>query len=51
MPIAEVVVENGYMMQGLQDGLSIDGVRGNGQELGVEGKTTQGNMDLDGQLT
>jgi hypothetical protein len=37
-------------MQGLQDGLSIDDVGGNEQELGVEGEATQGNMDLDGQL-
>ena len=50
MPMAEVVVENGYRMQGLHDGPSNDGVRGNEQELGVEGKPTQGNMDLDGQL-
>ena len=33
------------------DGPSIDGVGGNEQELGVEGEATQGNMDLDGQLT
>ena len=45
MPMAEVVV------QGVQDGPSIDGVGGNEQELGVEGEATQGNMDLDGQLT
>ena len=30
---------------------SIDSVRGNEQELGVEGEAAQGNMDLDGQLT
>ena len=51
MPMAKVVVENGYMMQGIQDGPSIYGVGGNEQELGVEGEATQGNMDLDGQLT
>ena len=51
VPMAEVVVENGYRMQGVQDGPSIDGVGGNEQELGVEGEATQGNMDLDGQLT
>ena len=49
--MAEVVVENGCMMQGLHDGPSIDGVGGNEQELGVEGELTQGNMELDGQLT
>ena len=41
-------MENGYMMQGVQDGSFIDGVGGNEQELGVEGEATQGNMDLDG---
>ena len=50
MPMAEVVVKNGYRMQGVLDGPSIDGVGGNEQELGVEGEATQGNMDLDGQL-
>ena len=50
MPMAEVVVENGYRMQGVQDGPSIDGVEGNEQELGVKGEATQGNMDLDDQL-
>ena len=49
--MAEVVVENGYRMQGVQDGPSIDSVGGNEQELGVEGEATQDNMDLDGQLT
>ena len=44
-------MENGYRMQGLHDGPSIDGVGGNEQELGVEGELTQGNMELDGQLT
>ena len=42
-PMAEMVVENGYKMQGVQDGLSIDGVGGNEQELGVEGEAAQGN--------
>ena len=51
MPIAEVVVENGYRMQGVQEGPSIDGFGGNEQEIGVEGEATQDNMDLDGQLT
>ena len=51
IPMAEVVVENGYRMQGVLDGLSIDGVGGNEQELGVEEEAAQGNMDLDGQLT
>ena len=49
--MAEVVEENGYRIQGVLDGPSIDGVGGNEQELGVEGEATQGNMDLDGQLT
>ena len=51
MPIAEVVVENGYRMQGVQEGPSIDGFGGNEQEIGVEGEAIQDNMDLDGQLT
>ena len=51
MPMAEVVVENGYRMHGVQDGQSIDGFGGNEQELGVEGEASQDNMDLDGQLT
>ena len=38
MPMAEVVVENGYMMQGVQDGPSIDGVGSNEQEFGSKGK-------------
>jgi hypothetical protein len=48
--MVEVVLENGYRMQGLQDRPSIDGVGGNEQEFGVKGEATQGNMDLDGQL-
>ena len=48
VPMAEVVVENGYKMHGVLDGPSIDGVGGNEQELGVEGEATQSNMDLDG---
>ena len=51
VPKAEVVVENGYEMQGVLDGPSIDGVAGNEQEFRVEGEATQGNMDFDGQLT
>ena len=50
MPMTEVVVENGYKMQGVQDGPSIDGFGGNEQELGVEEEATQDNMDLNGQL-
>ena len=38
VPMAEVVVENGYRMQGVQDRPSIDRVGGNEQELRVEGK-------------
>ena len=51
VPMAKVVVENRYRMQGVLDGPSIDGVGGNEQEFGVEGEATQGNIDLDGQLT
>ena len=51
VPMAEVVVENGYRMHGVQDGPSIDGFGGNKKELGVEGEATQDNMDLDSQLT
>ena len=50
VPMAEVVVENGYRMQGVLDGPSIDSVGGNEQELGVKEEATQGNMDLDDQL-
>ena len=42
MPMAEVVVENGYRMQGVQDGPSIDGVGGNEQELGGRRKSNLG---------
>jgi hypothetical protein len=49
--MAEVVVENGYRMQDVQDGPCNDGVGGNEQEFEVEGEGTQGKMDLDGQLT
>jgi hypothetical protein len=49
--MAEVAVENGYRMQDVKHGPSIDGVGGSEQELGVEGEATQGNMDLDGRLT
>ena len=51
VPMAEVVVENGYRMHGIQDGPSSDGFKGNEKELGVEGKASQDNMDLDSQLT
>ena len=49
MAMAEVVVENGYRMHGLQEGLSFDG--GTQQECGVHVEPTIGTMDLDGQLT
>ena len=49
--MAELEVENGYVMQGLQEGPPIDGVRDNEQERGVEGEATSCNMDLDNQLT
>ena len=51
MPMAEVMVENGYRMRAILDGPSIDGVGGSEQELGVKGEATQVNIDLDGQLT
>ena len=38
VPMAEVVVENGYRMQGVQDGPSINSVGGNEQELGSKEK-------------
>ena len=34
MPMAEMMAENWYRMQGVLDGPSIDGVGGNEQELG-----------------
>ena len=43
MPMAEVVVDNGYRIQGVHDGPSIVGFGGNEQELEVEGEATQGN--------
>jgi hypothetical protein len=49
--MAEVVVENGYRMQDVEDGSSNDDVGCNEEEFRVEGEGTQGNMDLDGQLT
>jgi hypothetical protein len=51
VPVAEVVMENGYRMQDVEDGPCNDGAGGNKEEFGIEGKGTQGNMDLDGQLT
>jgi hypothetical protein len=47
--MAKVVMENGYMMHGLQDRPSFDG--DTQQECGVHVKPTMGTMDLDGQLT
>jgi hypothetical protein len=44
-------MENGYRMQDVEDGPCNDGAGGNEEEFGIEGKGTQGNMDLDGQLT
>ena len=38
--MAEVMVENGYRMQGFHDGPSVDSVGGNEQKLGVEGEPT-----------
>ena len=49
VPMAEVVVENGYRMHGLQEGLSFDG--GTQQECGVHVEPTMGTMDFDGRLT
>jgi hypothetical protein len=40
VPMAEVVVENGYRLQDDEDGLSNDGLECNKQEFGVEGKET-----------
>jgi hypothetical protein len=51
VPMAKVVVENGYMMQDVEDMPFNDGAGCNEEEFGVEGEGTQGNMDLDGQLT
>ena len=48
VPMAEVVVENGYR---LEDDPCNDGVGVSDQELGVEEEGTQGDMDFDGQLT
>ena len=42
MPMAEVVVENGYRMQGVQDGPSIDDFGGNEQELGGRRESNSG---------
>jgi hypothetical protein len=51
VPMAKVVVENGYMLQDVEDMPFNDGAGCNEEEFGVEGEGTQGNMDLDGQLT
>jgi hypothetical protein len=51
VPMAEVVVENGYRLQDDEDGSSNDGLGCNEQEFRVEGEETQGDIDLDGQLT
>ena len=42
MPMAEVLVENGYMMHDVQDGPSIDGFGGNEQELGSQRGSNSG---------
>jgi hypothetical protein len=47
----EVVVENGYRLEHNEDGPYNEGVGYNEQEAGVEGEGTQGDMDLDGNLT
>jgi hypothetical protein len=47
----EVVVENRYSLGDVHDGPCNDGVGGDEEEFGAEGEGTQGNMDLDGQLT
>ena len=47
--LAEMVVENGYMMHDLQEGPSFDD--DTQQECGVYVEPTMGTMDLDGQLT
>jgi hypothetical protein len=48
VPMAEVVVENGYRLQDDEDGSSNDGLGCNEQEFRVKGEETQGDMDLDG---
>ena len=48
MALAEVVVENGYMMYDLQEEPSFDD--DTQQECGVHVEPTMGTMDLDGQL-
>jgi hypothetical protein len=47
----EVVMENGYRLEHNEDGPYNEGVGYNEQEAGVEGEGTQGDMDLDGNLT
>jgi hypothetical protein len=49
--MAEVVVENGYRMCGLQDEPSFDGVGDTQQECGVHVEPATGTMDLNSQLT
>ena len=49
MPMAEVVVENGYMIHGLQDRPCFDS--DTQQECGVHVEPTMGTMDFDGRLT
>jgi hypothetical protein len=47
----EVVVQNGYKMEDDEELPYNDGVGYNEEEVGVQGKGTQGDIDLDGHLT
>jgi hypothetical protein len=51
MPIAEVVVENGYRLEDEEDNPCNDGGGVGAQEFGVEEEGNEGDMDVDGQLT
>jgi hypothetical protein len=48
--MAEVVVENGYMMHDVGDGECNDVVGCNKEEFGIEGEGTQANMDMQEQF-
>jgi hypothetical protein len=51
MTMPEVVVENGNRLEDDEYGSYNDGVGYNEQEVGVQGEGTQGDLDLDGNLT
>ena len=46
--VAEVVVENGYRLDDVEDGLSFDEVGGDGHGWGVDVDATPGDMEMDG---